>query len=84
MIVSPQWRLFIFFSRESKWGTLQSAGNLRCADPAEIREVLQTEFRKLRRKRAPAAGCESRKIMAHLSENPSECSVRQGGVVYRQ
>ena len=40
-----------------------------------IREVLQTEFRKLRRKRA-AAGCESRKIMAHLSENPSECSVR--------
>ena len=39
------------------------------------REVLQTEFRKLRRKRA-AAGCESRKIMAHLSENPSECSVR--------
>ena len=43
-----------------------------------IREVLQTEFRKLRRKRA-AAGCESRKIMAHLSENPSECSVRLGG-----
>ena len=39
------------------------------------REVLQTEFRKLRQKRA-AAGCESRKIMAHLSENPSECSVR--------
>ena len=39
------------------------------------REVLKTEFRKLRRKRA-AAGCESRKIMAHLSENPSECSVR--------
>ena len=39
------------------------------------REVLQTEFRKLRRKLA-AAGCESRKIMAHLSENPSECSVR--------
>ena len=36
---------------------------------------MQTEFRKLRRKRA-AAGCESRKIMAHLSENPSECSVR--------
>ena len=39
------------------------------------REVLQTEFRKLRRKRA-AAGYESRKIMAHLSENPSERSVR--------
>ena len=39
--------------------------------PIDIREVLQTEFRKLRRKRA-AAGCESRKIMAHLSENPSE------------
>ena len=36
---------------------------------------MQTEFRKLRRKRA-AAGCESRKIMGHLSENPSECSVR--------
>ena len=32
---------------------------------------MQTEFRKLRRKRA-AAGYESRKIMAHLSENPSE------------
>ena len=38
------------------------------------REVLQTEFRKLRRKRA-AAGYESRKVMAHVSENPSERSV---------
>ena len=30
-----QWRLFIFISRESKWGTLKSAGNPRCAVPAE-------------------------------------------------
>ena len=32
---SSQWRLFIFISRESKWGTLKSAGNPRCAVPAE-------------------------------------------------
>ena len=34
-----QWRLFIFISRESKWGTLQSAGNPRCAVPAEIHSI---------------------------------------------
>ena len=34
-----EWRLFIFISRESKWGTLQSAGNPRCAVPAEILDL---------------------------------------------
>ena len=34
-----KWRLFIFISRESKWGTLQSAGNRRCAVPAEIHSI---------------------------------------------
>ena len=34
-----EWRLFIFISRESKWGTLQSAGNPRCAVPAEIHSI---------------------------------------------
>ena len=32
--IERQWRLFIFISRESKWGTLKSAGNPRCAVPA--------------------------------------------------
>ena len=32
-------RLFIFILRESKWGTLQSAGNPRCAVPAEIHSI---------------------------------------------
>ena len=35
----PIWVLFIFISRESKWGTLQSAGNPRCAVPAEIHSI---------------------------------------------
>ena len=34
-----KWGLFIFISRESKWGTLQSAGNPRCAVPAEIHSI---------------------------------------------
>ena len=34
-----EWRLFIFISRESKWRTLRSAGNPRCAFPAEIHSV---------------------------------------------
>ena len=40
-----------------------------------IRDVLQTEIRKLRRKRA-AAGWEVRNKMAHFRENPSERSAR--------
>ena len=38
-IKDGEWRLFIFISRESKWGTLQSAGNPRCAVPAEIHSI---------------------------------------------
>ena len=33
------WRLFIIILRESKWGTLKSAGNPRCAVHAEIRWI---------------------------------------------
>ena len=44
------WRLFIFISRESKWGTLKSAGNPRCAVPAE-RHSICTD----RRRPGPAA-----------------------------
>ena len=42
---------------------------------AHTRDVLQTEIRKLRRKRA-AAGWEVRNKMAHFRENPSERSAR--------
>ena len=48
---SIQWRLFIFISRESKWGTLQSAGNPRCAVPAEIHSICSDRPRP-----GPAAG----------------------------
>ena len=34
-----KWRLFIIISRESKWGTLKSAGNPRCAGPAESHSI---------------------------------------------
>ena len=34
-----QWRLFIFISRASKWGTLKSAGNPRCAVHADIHSI---------------------------------------------
>ena len=34
-----KWRLFIIISRESKWGTLKSAGNPRCTVPAEIHSI---------------------------------------------
>ena len=34
-----QWGLFIFISRKSKWGTLKSAGNPRCAVPAESHSI---------------------------------------------
>ena len=40
-----KWRLFIFISRESKWGTLQSAGNPRCAVPAEIHSICTDRLR---------------------------------------
>ena len=46
-----QWGLFIFISRESKWGTLQSAGNPRCAVPAEIHSICTDRPRP-----GPAAG----------------------------
>ena len=46
-----QWRLFIFISRESKWVTLQSAGNPRCAVPAEIHSICTDRPRP-----GPAAG----------------------------
>ena len=46
-----EWRLFIFISRESKWGTLQSAGNPRCAVPAEIHSICTDRPRP-----GPAAG----------------------------
>ena len=48
---SVEWRLFIFISRESKWGTLQSAGNPRCAVPAEIHSICTDRPRP-----GPAAG----------------------------
>ena len=44
-LVSRQWRLFIFISRESKWGTLKSAGNPRCAVPAESHSIC-TDWRR--------------------------------------
>ena len=40
-----EWRLFIFISRESKWGTLKSAGNPRCAVPAESRSICTDQRR---------------------------------------
>ena len=40
-----EWRLFIFISRESKWGTLKSAGNPRCAVPAESHSIC-TDWRR--------------------------------------
>ena len=46
-----QWRLFIIISHESKWGTLKSAGNSRCAVPAEIHSICTD-----RRDLSPAAG----------------------------
>ena len=45
------WHLFIIISRESKWGTLKSAGNPRCAVPAEIHSICTD-----RRDLGPAAG----------------------------
>ena len=45
-----EWRLFIFISRESKWGTLKSAGNPRCAVPAESHSICTD-----RRRPGPAA-----------------------------
>ena len=45
-----QWRLFIFISRESKWRTLKSAGNPRCAVPAESHSICTD-----RRRPGPAA-----------------------------
>ena len=43
-------RLFIFISRESKWGTLKSAGKPRCAVPAESHSICTD-----RRRPSPAA-----------------------------
>ena len=48
--VRQEWRLFIFISRESKWGTLKSAGNPRCAVPAESHSICTD-----RRRPGPAA-----------------------------
>ena len=45
-----KWRLFIFISRESKWGTLKSEGNPRCAVPAESHSICTD-----RRRPSPAA-----------------------------
>ena len=45
-----EWRLFIFISREGKWGTLKSAGNRRCAVPAESHSIWTD-----RRRPGPAA-----------------------------
>ena len=47
---ADKWRLFIFISRESKWGTLKSAGNPRCAVPAESHSICTD-----RRRPGPAA-----------------------------
>ena len=38
-IVLDKWRLFIIISCASKWGTLKSAGNPRCAVHAEIHSI---------------------------------------------
>ena len=46
-----EWRLLIIISRESKWGTLKSAGNPRCAVSAEIHSTC-TDCRDL----GPATG----------------------------
>ena len=46
-----QWRLFIIISRASKWGTLKSAGNPRCAVHAEIHLICTARPRP-----GPAAG----------------------------
>ena len=45
-----EWRLFIFISRERKWGTLKSAGNPRCAVSAESHSICTD-----RRRPGPAA-----------------------------
>ena len=45
-----KWRLFIIISRESKWGTPKSAGNPRCAVPAESHSICTD-----RRRPGPAA-----------------------------
>ena len=45
-----EWRLFIFILRESKWGTLKSAGNPRCAVPAKNHSICTD-----RRRPGPAA-----------------------------
>ena len=52
LTIFPQlkWRLFIFISRESKWGTLKSAGSPRCAVPAESHSICTD-----RRRPGPAA-----------------------------
>ena len=50
-VIFAQWRLFIFISRESKWGTLKNAGNPRCAVPAESHSIC-TDWRRP----GPAAG----------------------------
>ena len=46
-----EWRLLIIISRESKWGTLKSTGNPRCAVPAESHSICTD-----RRWLDPAAG----------------------------
>ena len=39
LLRTVEWRLFIIILRESKWGTLKSVGNPRCAVHAEIRWI---------------------------------------------
>ena len=68
-----QWRLFIFISRESKWGTLQSAGNPRCAVPAEIHWICTDRPRP-----GPAAGLQ----VSPTSDTSQSVSVSQSLAVW--
>ena len=40
---SGKWRLFTIISRASKWGTLKSAGNPRCAVHAEMHSIARPQ-----------------------------------------
>ena len=60
-----EWRLFIFFSRESKWVTLKSAGNPRCAVPAESHSICTD-----RRRPDPAAGPQVPPPQIPVSQSP--------------
>ena len=60
-----EWCLFIIISRESKWGTLKSAGNPRCAVPAEIHSICTDQCDS-----GPAAGLQVSPPQIPVSQSP--------------